>query len=83
MARDLCGDRDPIGARVNMFSPEWITVVGIARDVRRSSVTTPSNAEVYMPAPNFVAAFPNWSMLVRSDLPAESRLRIQASGRRS
>jgi putative ABC transport system permease protein len=72
MARELWGDRDPIGAHINMFSPEWITVVGIVRDVRQSGVTAPSSAEVFMPAPNFVAPFPSWSILMRSDLPAQS-----------
>jgi putative ABC transport system permease protein len=72
MARDLWGGSDPIGAHINMFSPEWITVVGIARDVRQSGVTEPASAEVFMPAPNFVVPFPNWSLLVRSDLPAAS-----------
>jgi putative ABC transport system permease protein len=72
MARQLWGDRDPMGAHINMFSPEWITVVGIARDVRQSGVTEPASAEVYMPAPTFAVAVPNWSMLVRSELPAGS-----------
>src|SRR5208283_488909 len=72
MARELWGDRDPIGAHINMFSPEWITVVGIVRDVRQSGVTAPASAEVFMPAPTFVAPFPSWSILMRSDLPAQS-----------
>lgn len=74
MARQLWGDRDPIGAHINMFSPEWITVVGIARDVRQSGVTAPPSAEVYMPASTFIAATPIWAILVRSDLPAQSLL---------
>jgi len=37
-------------------------------------VTAAASAEVYMPAPNFVVAFPNWSILVRSELPAASLL---------
>jgi putative ABC transport system permease protein len=72
MARQLWGDLDPIGAHINMFSPEWITVVGIARDVRQSGVTAAASAEVFMPAPNFPVPFSNWSILVRSDLPGES-----------
>jgi putative ABC transport system permease protein len=72
MARQLWGDLDPIGAHINMFSPGWITVVGIARDVRQSGVTEPASAEVFMPAPDFPVPFSNWSILVRSDLPGES-----------
>ncbi|HEV2687819.1 MAG TPA: FtsX-like permease family protein, partial [Bryobacteraceae bacterium] len=74
MARQLWGDKDPIGAHINMFSPEWITVVGITRDVRQSGVDVPPSAEVYLPASGFVVAFPSWSVLVRSDLPAASLL---------
>ncbi len=74
MARRLWGDRDPIGAHINMFSPEWITVVGIARDIRQSGVTVPASAELYMPASTFVVAMPSWSILVRSTLPAASLL---------
>jgi len=74
MARQLWGDRDPIGAHINMFSPEWITVVGIVRDIRQSGVTVPASAEVFLPAPTFGIAAPSWSMLVRSDLPANALL---------
>jgi predicted permease len=74
MARKLWGGRDPIGAHINIFSPEWITVVGIARDVRQSGVTAPPSPEVYMPAPSFVVAAPAWSLMVRSDLPAGALL---------
>jgi hypothetical protein len=70
MARELWGDREPIGAHINLFSPEWITVGGIARDVRQSGVTDPASAEVYLPAPNFVVPSPNWSILVRTSLPS-------------
>jgi putative ABC transport system permease protein len=63
------GERDPIGAHINMFSPEWITVVGIARDVRQSGVMIPPSPEVFMPAPTFVIAAPSWALMVRSELP--------------
>jgi putative ABC transport system permease protein len=74
MARKLWGDRDPIGAHINMFSPEWITVVGISRDIRQTGVTAPPSAEVYMAAPTLVVTFPSWSILVRSELSANSLL---------
>jgi predicted permease len=72
MARELWGERDPIGAHINMFSPEWITVVGVARDIRQSGVTVPPSAEVYLPAATFVVAAPSWSVLLRSELPADA-----------
>ena len=72
MVRRLWGEKDPIGAQIRMFSPEWITVIGISRDIRQSGVSAPPRAEVYLPAGGFVAAFPSWSVLVRSELGAES-----------
>jgi len=57
-----------------MFSPAWITVVGIARDIRQSGVTVPASAEVYLPSAGVVVATPSWSLVVRSDLPEESLL---------
>jgi MacB-like periplasmic core domain len=45
MSRQLWGDRDPIGAHIRMLSPEWITVVGISRDVRQSGVSSSPSAE--------------------------------------
>ena len=74
MARQLWGDRDPIGAHIRMFDPEWITVIGVARDIRQSGITAPASAEVFMPASTFVVASPIWSLLVRSDLPPSSLL---------
>jgi putative ABC transport system permease protein len=74
MSRQLWGDRDPIGAHIRILSPEWITVVGISRDVRQSGVSSRPSAEVYLPAAGFVAAIPRWSVVVRSELPTESLL---------
>jgi putative ABC transport system permease protein len=74
MSRQLWGDRDPIGAHIRILSPEWITVVGISPDVRQSGVSSRPSAEVYLPAAGFVGALPSWSVVVRSDLAAESVL---------
>jgi putative ABC transport system permease protein len=74
MAHTLWGDRDPIGAHINMFSPEWLTVVGVARDIRQSGVTVPASPEVYMAAPSVPLNLPSWSIVVRSDLAADSLL---------
>jgi putative ABC transport system permease protein len=72
MRRQLWGERDPIGAHIRIFSPEWITVVGVSRDVRQSGVSTQPSAEVYLPAAGFPAAIPSWSIAVRSALPPQS-----------
>jgi len=74
MARTLWGDRDPIGAHINMFSPEWITVVGVARDIRQSGVTVPASPEVFMAAPTLPLDLPSWTILVRSEMPVASLL---------
>jgi len=74
MSRQLWGDRDPIGAHIRVMGPEWITVVGVSRDVRQSGVSSRPSAELYLPAVNYVVSSPSWSIVVRSDLPAESLL---------
>src|SRR5215475_822338 len=74
MRRQLWGDRDPIGAHIRVMGPDWITVVGVSRDVRQSGVFSRPSAELYLPAVNYVVALPSWSIVVRSDLPAESLL---------
>ncbi len=72
MARALWGAKDPLGAHIRFFSPEWITVVGVVRDVRQSGVDVPSSPEVYLPAVGYAAPFPSWSLAVRSSVSAES-----------
>ncbi|HEV3216384.1 MAG TPA: FtsX-like permease family protein, partial [Vicinamibacterales bacterium] len=74
MARRLWGTRDPLGAHVNFFSPEWITVVGVVRDVRQTGVTVPASAEIFMPASTYTGPNPTWSMVVRSPISTESLL---------
>jgi len=72
MAHKVWGDKDPLGAHISMFSPEWITVVGVARDVRQTSAAVPPSPEVFMPARGYPAGLPAWSVVVQSSLPAES-----------
>jgi putative ABC transport system permease protein len=74
MARQLWGERDPLGAQIRVLNPEWFTVVGISRDVRQSGVTSRPNGEVYFPAASFAAPIPRWSVFVRSEVTAESLL---------
>src|SRR5262249_37450528 len=74
MARRLWGERDPLGARVRFLSPEWITVVGVVRDVRQTGVTVPPSAEIFLPARTYPGPFASWSLVVRSTVGAESLL---------
>jgi len=74
LAKTLWGDRDPLGAHVRFFSPEWITVVGVVRDVRQSGVTVPASPEIFLPAQTYMVPFTRWSLVVRSPLPIESLL---------
>jgi putative ABC transport system permease protein len=61
-----------LGAHVRFLSPEWITVVGVVRDVRQSGVTVPASAEILLPANTYVGPFPTWSLVVRSPVSTES-----------
>ncbi|MBV9764820.1 MAG: ABC transporter permease [Acidobacteriaceae bacterium] len=72
MARALWGEKNPLGAHINFFSPAWITVVGICRDVRQSGVEVPPSPELFLPARSYSAPFSSWSIVVRSSLSAES-----------
>lgn len=51
-ARRYCpGETSPLGRRVRAggASSQWLTIVGIARDVRHVSLTDPPRAELYVP----------------------------------
>jgi putative ABC transport system permease protein len=72
MARRLWGERDPLGAHVRFLSPEWITVVGVVRDIRQTSVTAPPSAEIFLPARTFMSPFRRWSLAVRSPVSTDA-----------
>jgi predicted permease len=72
MARRLWDEKNPLGAHVRFDSPEWITVVGVVRDVRQTGVTVPPSAEIFFPASTYTAPFPTWSLVVRSPMLTES-----------
>ena len=52
MARRFWPNRDPIGERIwfNSFEPKehWLTIVGVAGDVRQSGLTEPARAQAYI-----------------------------------
>jgi len=55
MARRFWGTRDPLGDRVwfNSFEPKphWLTVVGVAADVKQTSLATPAEPQAYVCLP--------------------------------
>jgi predicted permease len=62
MARAFWQDRDPIGGRF-MFGgprpdqePQWITVVGVARDIKQRTLTERSQPSVMLPILQFYAS---------------------------
>jgi putative ABC transport system permease protein len=58
MAQRYWPDRDAIGQRFRIGSPDrpWITIVGIAGQVRHNAVTEPPRAEMYVPHAQWAAA---------------------------
>jgi putative ABC transport system permease protein len=76
MARQLWGEKDPLGAHVRFLTPEWITVVGVVRDVRQTGMTVPPSAEIFLPARGYLVPFPRWSLVVRSPLSTDSLLPV-------
>ncbi len=60
--------RDPVGTRIQAGSSDWITIVGVVRDVKQSGIATPPRPEIYFPytqVGNFVRSM---SLVVRSSL---------------
>ena len=55
-ARKYWGDTDPIGQRFKLGAgagPGWVTVVGVARDVRQNALTLEPPAMMYLPHGQF------------------------------
>jgi putative ABC transport system permease protein len=49
LARRFWPDQDPTGRRILMGSPEYLTIVGVVRDVRQVGLAQDARAEVYLP----------------------------------
>src|SRR6185503_16178920 len=71
MARQFFAGRDPIGARIRWARlPEttWMTVVGVARDVRHLGLAAPDGPAVYAPYAQKLQKWQRWtSVVVRAD----------------
>ena len=64
MARRDFEGRDPIGQRVKLGRPEWLTIVGVARDVRHFGLDNPVQREIFRPYSQGV--WPSMTVVVKS-----------------
>ncbi|HEY6148258.1 MAG TPA: FtsX-like permease family protein, partial [Thermoanaerobaculia bacterium] len=67
MARQFFAGRDPIGARIRWARlPEerWMTVVGVARDVRGLGLAVPEGPAVYTPYAQKLQQWQRWTSVV-------------------
>jgi putative ABC transport system permease protein len=71
MARQFFTGRDPIGARIRwarLPEEKWMTVVGVARDVRNLGLALPEVPAVYTPYAQKLQQWERWtSVVVRAD----------------
>ncbi|MEO8451944.1 MAG: ABC transporter permease, partial [Gemmatimonadota bacterium] len=58
MARQYWGAESPIGRRIQVWRPEWLTIVGVVADVRQAQLDQPPVPTIYLP----VAGFPEPSL---------------------
>jgi putative ABC transport system permease protein len=85
LARRWYPDGDPIGRRIKLGrfdSPgPWITIIGVAGDVRHSGLAQP--AEPYFYAPYAQAAWPQLSVMIRTSAPAAGVAPLRQALRRA
>ena len=71
MARQYFPDQEPIGARVRWARAEgehWITIVGVAGDVKHFGLDQPEEPAIYTPYAQFREPWKRWmSVVARSD----------------
>ena len=64
MARRFWGNQSPVGSRIRFWSPEWVTIVGVAGDVRQSGTDAAPAPELYVQSKQVPVAAPLMSMAV-------------------
>jgi putative ABC transport system permease protein len=68
MARDYYGSDDPLGRRLKIGGPDstnpWLTIVGVARDVRHFGLDTEPRREIFRPYSQ--AAWPAMTIAIRT-----------------
>ena len=75
MARQYFGNESPLGARIRWAREEevsWITIVGVAGNVRHFGLAAPEEPAIYTPYAQLDAAWKRWSeIVVRTEHAAE------------
>jgi predicted permease len=56
LARRYYGDRSPLGRRIRPGGPIWLTVVGVAKDVKQGGLGEQTGTELYFHNPQVVGA---------------------------
>jgi putative ABC transport system permease protein len=67
MAREFWPGRSPLGERLSFGwtdEPHWMTIVGVASDLKGTQVTAPDSLTVYAPYVQRVADWQRWGTLV-------------------
>jgi putative ABC transport system permease protein len=69
-ARTLWPGADPIGQRVRIggYEGPWITIVGIAGDVRHRELAAPTTLQMYLPQTQFTDSYLTLVLRARGDL---------------
>jgi putative ABC transport system permease protein len=70
MAHELWPGASPLGKRVRHDEDDpWMTVVGVARDVRHMRLDTPVEPKLYLPAPQSSQTATSWVVRAQGNLP--------------
>jgi putative ABC transport system permease protein len=83
LVRNFFANENPLGARIDFARSnephKWMTIVGIARDVKHASLNEPPEAAMYAPFAQSDESWRRWmSLAVRTRGPAESSVLIDA-----
>src|SRR5262249_42443347 len=75
MAREFFPNQNPVGARIDWSRSkgphQWMTIVGVAHDVKHSGLNQPVEPAVYAPFPQSDEAWRRWMTLaIRSQRPS-------------
>jgi putative ABC transport system permease protein len=72
-ARQLLPDQNPIGTRIDWARSnphEWMTIIGVARDVKHSGLNQPVDPAVYAPFSQNDEAWRKWmTLVIRTRVP--------------
>jgi putative ABC transport system permease protein len=83
MARQFWGSDDPVGKRIQLGprTPDWITIVGVAADVRQEGLGTPARRAMFRPFAQLPMPF--GFLAVRTAVPPDTLVQaVRAEVRR-